>query len=234
MHPLIGITTYGQDDAGSYTLPAEYVASVRRAGGIPVLIPPGEENLAELCDRLNAFILAGGGDIDPALYHGQPHKSVYMVNSDRDQMEMALARELIRRDIPTLAICRGMQILNIALGGTLHEHIPDTFGEQLNHRLPPRNPTPHEVVVERESYLAAVVGKEKLTGASWHHQAVKHVGEGLRVAATADDGVIEALEIPDHHWFLAVQWHPELTSADNPRQQQLFNALVEQAKLTIQ
>ena len=131
MPPLIGLTTYGLDESGRYTLPSEYVSAVRRAGGIPVLIPPGENNVAEVIDRMDAVILAGGGDIDPSAYGGQPHEMVYMVDRTRDQLEIHLARRLVQRDKPTLAICRGAQILNVALGGTLHTHLPDVFGDQV-------------------------------------------------------------------------------------------------------
>ena len=128
MAPLIGITTYGVDQAGNYSLPEPYIAATRRAGGMPVLIAPGETQLEELLTRLDGLILAGGGDIDPATYGGQPHSAVYMVDPERDATEVALAKAVVQSGLPTLASCRGAQIVNVALGGTLYEHIPDVFG----------------------------------------------------------------------------------------------------------
>ena len=226
MPPLIGLSTYGCDDSGRYSLPAEYVSAVRRAGGMPVLIPPGENHVAELIGRMDAVILAGGGDIDPYAYGGQPHETVYNVDPARDQLEIDLARRLVQQDKPTLAICRGAQILNVALGGTLHTHLPDVFGEQVMHRLPPRIPTPHDVEVEPDSRLAAILGQTSLAPMSWHHQGICQLACGLRVVSRAPDGVVEAVEMPEHRWLVAVQWHPEMTAVTDPVQQQLFNALV--------
>jgi putative glutamine amidotransferase len=226
MIPLIGLTTYGRDEAGSYTLPSEYVSAVRRAGGLPVLIPPGETNVAQVIDRVDAVILAGGGDIDPVTYGGNHHPAIYMVDGDRDRTEIDLARRLVQRDMPTLAICRGAQILNVALGGTLHEHIPDRFGQQVRHRLPPREPTPHAVEVEPKSRLAGILGQTSAAPMSWHHQGMNELAGGLEIVSRAPDGVVEAVELPEHRWLVAVQWHPELTAAVDPGQQRLFDALV--------
>jgi putative glutamine amidotransferase len=228
--PRIGITTYGIDQQGSYTLPAEYVSATRRAGGIPVLIPPGETRCDLLCEHLDAIILAGGGDLDPATYGGQQHPSVYMVDAHRDTMEIAIARRVIESRLPTLAICRGAQVVNIALGGTLHEHLPDLFGEEVQHRLPPREPTPHRVIVQADSALGRLLGKTEFEAASWHHQAINEIGSQLRVVAHAPDGVVEALEMPSHRWLFAVQWHPEITADTDPIQQRLFDSLVAAAQ----
>src|SRR5262249_760423 len=149
--PLIGITTYGRDEQNRFLLPAEYVDAVRRSGGIPVLLPPGEANLHELLARLDGFILAGGGDLDPALYGGRHHETIYMVDSERDQSEIALAQEIVALRVPTLAICRGAQVLNVALGGSLIEHLPDVVGETIAHRLPPRQPSQHPVRIKPAS-----------------------------------------------------------------------------------
>ena len=224
--PLIGITTYGRDERNHFTLPAEYVEAVDRAGGIPVLVAPGSRDVGELLSRLDGVILAGGGDLDPALYGGAPHETVYHVDRERDESELALAREVVASGKPTLGICRGTQLLNVVLGGTLHVHVPDVFGESVLHRLPPRAPTPHAVEVEADSRLAAILGATSFEAASWHHQALCDVAAGFRVVARAPDGVLEAVEIPDHAWCIAVQWHPELTARDDPTQQRLFDALV--------
>lgn len=230
MVPVIGITTYGLDDDSNYTLPAQYISATRRAGGIPVLIPAGETQFELLYDRLDAVILAGGGDIDPTAYGGSQHPQIYMVDAERDRMEIGLATQLIERRIPTLAICRGAQIVNIALGGSLYEHLPDEFGDEVHHRLPPREPTSHGVNVQPDSQLATILGCDLLESASWHHQSIKAVGTQLRVVARASDGVVEAVEMPGHPWMIAVQWHPELTAERDHTQQRLFDALVEAAR----
>lgn len=226
--PLIGVTTYAQNENGEVTLPANYVASVRRAGGIPVLIAPGETNAGELLDRLDGLILAGGGDIDPNCYGcDDVHQTVYMLNADRDQTELELARCLLERRFPTLAICRGIQIINVALGGTLHQHLPDEVGEVVLHRAPPREPTPHVIDVCAGSRLAKLMTATTVETMSWHHQAIHEPAMELRVVATAPDGVIEAVEHVDHEMLLAVQWHPELTSHRDAVQQRLFDQLVQ-------
>ena len=229
--PLIGITTYGRDEKNHYSLPAEYVESVRRAGGIPVLIPPGEDLLQELLSLVHGLILAGGGDIDPRCYGGKQTEATYMVDEERDKSELALVRAILESEKPALGICRGTQVINTALGGTLIEHIPDEIGETVEHRLPPREPAEHEVVVETGSLLAEVLGQSPVVVASVHHQAIRKVAPMLEVVGKALDGTIEAVEMKGHPWLIAVQWHPELTSAGDPIQQRLFDALVQSTKI---
>ncbi|MFO0944562.1 MAG: gamma-glutamyl-gamma-aminobutyrate hydrolase family protein [Planctomycetota bacterium] len=228
--PLIGITTYGRDESGKFALPAAYVDAVRRAGGIPVLVPPGEPNLDALLARLDGWILAGGGDLDPEHYGGEAHPTIYMVDPERDGSELALAKRLTEGTQPTLAICRGSQVVNVVLGGTLHEHLPDVVGEEVLHRLPPRQPTKHAIAAEPGFRLSAILGEKNFESASWHHQAVDKLGSGLDVVARAPDGTIEAFELRHHPWLFAVQWHPELTAAEDPVQQRLFDGLVRAAK----
>lgn len=225
--PIIGITTYARDEGGDFKLPTEYVDAVRQAGGIPVLIPPGEPHQTQLLDFLDGFILSGGGDVDPVLYQGQNHETIYMVDHERDHSEIEFTRQAVSRNVPTLCICRGIQVLNVALGGTLIEHLPDAVGNQIAHRVPPRNPTEHPITIEPDSKLAQIMGQTEVTTASWHHQAVRQPAPGLQVVAHAPDGTIEAVEMPDHPWLIAVQWHPELTATADPGQQRLFDALVE-------
>jgi putative glutamine amidotransferase len=152
-----------------------------------------------------------------------------MLDPERDSSELELARRLVKLELPMLNICRGIQVLNVALGGTLIEHLPDEVGDDILHRAPPRLPTEHPVSVEPDSRLAQVMGRTEATIASWHHQAVRQLAPGLRVAAMATDGTIEAVEMPDHPWLIGVQWHPELTAIDDPSQQKLFDGLVEAA-----
>ncbi len=232
--PLVGITTYPQNDRGRYELPDEYVACVRRAGADVVLLAPGAgvDGVVGLLDRLDGLVLAGGGDLDPATYGGTTHETVYSLDAARDTDELAIVHEVLARAMPTLAICRGSQVLNVALGGTLHPHLPDVVGETVIHRdaeaiergLP--GPVPHEVSVEAGSLVAEVMGATEVTPMSWHHQAIDRLGEGLRAVAWAPDGTVEATEHESHRWLASVQWHPELSAESDPTQQRLFDALV--------
>lgn len=224
--PLIGLTTYGRGENNRYSLPAEYVDAVRRAGGIPVLMPPGEQAPNDWLESLDGLILSGGGDIDPERYGGEQHETLYNIDHERDAFEFALLEQAMARRMPLLCICRGMQVLNIHLGGTLYEHLPDAYGEEVAHRAPPREPTPHALHIVAGSQLAGLLGREQVEAASWHHQAVKTLGRALVPVAYAPDRLIEALELPGYPWLVAVQWHPELTAASDPLQQGLFNAFV--------
>ncbi len=224
--PLIGITTYGRAPDNRYSLPAAYVSAVQRAGGQPVLIPPGSDQPARYLDSLNGLILAGGGDIDPVHYGGARHATLYGIDLERDRLELVLAREVLRRRCPTLGVCRGMQVLNVALGGTLIEHLPDEVGEDILHRALPRDPTPHTVRIEAGSKLAAISGVTEVKPMSWHHQGIRKLAGCLRAVARAPDGTIEAVELPGQPWLVAVQWHPELSAHEDPTQQRLFDALV--------
>jgi putative glutamine amidotransferase len=225
--PIIGITTYGRDEDNRFRLPCLYVDAVRRAGGVAVLIPPGDESDEEILAVVDGVILAGGGDVDPALYGGKKHETIYSVDAERDKCELAMARHLAGSGVPTLGICRGHQVINVALGGTLYEHLPDVVGDRVVHRLPPREPTEHPILVADESRLAAVLVENNFSAASWHHQGIHKLAAGLSAVAQAPDGTIEACELHSHPWFFSVQWHPELTAHASPTQQRLFDALVD-------
>jgi putative glutamine amidotransferase len=241
--PLIGITTYPPGRDGSFELPQEYVHAVRRAAGEPVLVPPGTADdpvdVDLLLGRLDGIVLAGGGDIDPESYGGPGHETVYALRPERDRDELALARAVLDAAVPTLAICRGLQVVNVALGGSLVVHLPDVVpgpdAGGVLHRLEPEqlrgraNPTPHEIRAEPGSVVAEAMGADTAEPMSWHHQAVDRLGDGLRVVAQAPDGVVEAVELDGTPALLAVQWHPELTAAVDPTQQRLFDVLVRRA-----
>jgi len=233
-NPIIGITTYGRDENKRFSLPAYYVDAVRRAGGIPVLIPPGEADLPALLSMTHGVILAGGGDIDPEHYAGTSHETIYLLDPERDKSELALARILVNQDLPLLGICRGSQVINVALGGTLIEHLPDVVGEDVLHRAPPRQPIAHEVRIDPKSRLAGIMGQTIIVPMSWHHQAIRQLAPSLRVVACAPDGTIEAVEKPDHPWLIAVQWHPEITAANEPEEQHLFDELIAAAQRRMQ
>jgi len=230
--PIVGITAYGRE-AGprgiQFSLPTAYVDAVRRGGGLPVVLAPGEADPQACLEALDAVVFAGGGDIDPQLTGGG-HDTNYAVDAERDRFELGLLAGSLEREVPVLAICRGLQLLNVARGGTLHAHLPDVFGEGVAHRVPPLDPVQHTVRLEAGAGLGRVFEAGELEIASWHHQAVDRLGEGLRAAAFAPDGVVEALELEGAPFVLAVQWHPELQDEPGSPQLGLFQALVELAR----
>jgi putative glutamine amidotransferase len=234
--PTIGITTYGpaapaEGDLPLFSLPTGYVNAVVAAGGTPVLLVASAQPAGEVLEILDGLIIAGGGDIAPDAYGGRAHETIYMVNPARDSFELGLVRAALERPaLPVLGICRGMQILNIALGGDLTPHLPDEFGDAVAHRLPPRVPTTHAVRIERSGAFAEIFAEPELPVCSWHHQAVRTLGKGLRPMAHAPDGVIEAVSLDGHPFALGVQWHPEMQAAEDPRQARVFEALVARAR----
>lgn len=227
--PTIGIGTYHRNGEGSYGLPGEYVDAVRRAGAIAVLMPPGEPRPAEWLASVDGLILAGGGDVDPQRYGSARAETADAVDEERDELELALIRSALETRLPTLAICRGLQLLNVALGGTLVEHLPVVLDGSELHRTPPRLKTTHPVDVDSGSRLARLLGAARIEGVSWHHQAIDRLAAGLHVVARAPDEVVEAVELDGHPELVAVQWHPEMTAASDPAQARLFDALVADA-----
>ncbi|HWQ15484.1 MAG TPA: gamma-glutamyl-gamma-aminobutyrate hydrolase family protein, partial [Roseiflexaceae bacterium] len=159
-------------------------------------------------------------------YQGAEHDTLYGLDPARDSTELRLTRLILERRFPTLAVCRGMQLINIVLGGSLHVHLPEVYGEAIAHRAPPREPIPHSIEIAADSRLARQLGATRTEIVSWHHQAIDRLGAGLRAVAWADDGVIEAVELDGFERLIAVQWHPELSAECDPRQQALFDALV--------
>jgi putative glutamine amidotransferase len=226
--PVIGITTYltraswGVWDVDAALVPAVYVDVVQRAGGSAVLVPPGDHT-DEILARVDGMIFSGGSDIDPELYGHDPHPETFGIVSERDRFEVELLRAALERDLPVLAICRGSQVLNVALGGDLVQHLPDVVGDE-KHKHTPGEFADHDVKVERNSRLGAIVG-EHTPVKSHHHQGYGRIGDGLREVAWAEDGTVEALEDPDARFTLGVLWHPE-ESEDAA----LFEALVAEAR----
>jgi len=227
--PIIGITTYGRNEAGEFHLYTSYVDAVRRAGGIPVLLPPGEKHPDYLIQWIDGLILTGGGDIDPDRYSGDFHPSIYKIDPERDSFELDLAQRATQADIAVLGICRGMQVLSVASGGKLLPHVPDQFGTAILHREEQLCPIRHPVELVPTSHLAHIVGTSHLEVVSWHHQAITTVPPGWQAAAYAPDGLIEAVEHRAHPWAIALQWHPELSSAQDPLQQRIFDAFIRAA-----
>lgn len=223
----IGVTTYRREREGRerFTLPAAYVDAVRAVGSVPVLLAPGEEAPEEVLAELDGLVLSGGGDVDPS-FSGAAHGAVYGTSAERDRFEIALARHAVQLGTPTLAICRGLQVLNVARGGTLHAHLPDVVGDKVSHRASQLEATTHPVKVAGDCALGETLGARSLPLVpSWHHQAIDRLGDGLRAVAWADDGVIEAVELVGAPAMLAVQWHPELDMAARAPGRRLFEAL---------
>ncbi|MBI4315321.1 MAG: gamma-glutamyl-gamma-aminobutyrate hydrolase family protein [Chloroflexi bacterium] len=237
MPPLIGITIHpaaAPDRDVLDTLLDSIVQCVERAGGLPLLIPLGlsEPTLRALYARLVGLLLSGGGDLDPARYHAGPHPAVGGVDVERDRVELILAQWAAAdtEDKALFGICRGTQVFNVALGGTLYRDIGEHPGAQKHTFYPglPFDYRSHEVKVEEDTVLAHTLGLPVLTVNSLHHQAVRHVAPGLRVAARAPDGLVEAVEIPGRLFAVAVQWHPE-SLPDAPEMRRLFEAFVQAA-----
>ena len=230
--PLIGITTsvLKDEDTGNKYLSVymSVVKAVEQAGGLPIAIPCNieEATLREFYNVVDAVLLPGGGDIDPARYSAEKHPKTGSINLLRDESEIMLVQWAADDDTPFLGICRGQQVLNVALGGTLVQHI-DT---DIEHYLPKqRTYLAHEIDIESDSLLAKIVGSTTTTVNSIHHQSVEDVAQSLRVVALSPDGVIEAVEIPGHRFALSVQWHPEDITEHEPMMR-LFEALVDAAR----
>src|SRR5262245_14179328 len=228
--PLVGITTYVTDtsfgawEAECALVPVDYVRAVERAGGRPRLVPPSEEAVDETLDVLDGIIFSGGNDLDPALYEADPHPETDAVQEERDRGEMALLTAALERDMPVLAVCRGSQVLNVARGGDLVQHLPDSLGQD-EHRPVRGEWAEHSVRLEPESRVGSVLGGQTPVK-SHHHQGYGRIGEGLRVTGWAEDGTIEALEDPSKRFAVGVLWHPE-----EGEDVALFEALVEEARL---
>jgi gamma-glutamyl-gamma-aminobutyrate hydrolase PuuD len=188
-------------------VPADYVRAVEQAGGRPLLVPPSADGLEETLDAVDALIFSGGSDLDPDLYGQDPHPETFGVHEERDRAELALLEAALARDMPVLAICRGSQVLNVARGGDLVQHLPDVVGDE-KHKHTPGTFADHDVELEPGTKLAAVLG-HRAPVKSHHHQGFGRVGDGLRVAAHAEDGTVEAVEDPSHRFALGVLWHPE-------------------------
>ena len=210
--PLIGVTTYHRDRRGRqrFHLPTSYVDAVRAVGGAAVLLPPGDADPGRLLDAVEGVVFAGGGDVHPSRFDADPHPMSYAMCEERDAFELALMEAALSRGMPTLAICRGAQLLNVLLGGDLIGHLPDHVGEEVVHRGSQEQHARHGVRLAPGSRLAEIYDADRIEVASWHHQAVGRLGRGLTPVAWADDGVVEAVERPESPNLFAVQWHPEI------------------------
>jgi len=234
--PLIGITTYRHSHEQGFpliTITEAYVQAVSQAGGCPVLIPLGipEQQIHGILSRLDGALFSGGGDVDPARFGGEHHPEVNFVDIDRDLIEIQLIQEVIHAGKPFLGICRGIQMINVALGGTLYTHIPDQLQGAIHHPYidgKPRNYLAHTVQVKAETLLFNILGQSHLNVNSMHHQGIDQLAPGLLASAFAPDGLVEGVELEDHSFGVAVQWHPEwLTTQESMRG--LFKKFIEAA-----
>ena len=227
--PIIGVTTYltlarfgvWEDDAA--LIPAAYVRAVEAAGGRALLVPPSMQGIEETLDRLDGVLFSGGSDLDPEIYGQETHAETNGVVPERDRAELALLQAALERDMPVLAVCRGSQVLNVARGGDLVQHLPDVVGDE-KHKHTPGVFADHDVDLVSGTRVQQILG-DRAPVKSHHHQGYGQLGQGLREAARADDGTVEALEDPSRRFALGVLWHPE-AGEDFA----LFEALVEEAR----
>jgi len=232
MSAIIGITSGTErrsDDAPVSFLSNAYIHAIIESGGIPVLIPAAlsDAGWKTIHSRVDGILFSGGGDIDVGLFAGTPHPSVHSVDASRDALELSLLRAVAEHGKPFLGICRGCQVMNVGLGGTLYTHLPDQLPGALEHDQAEegRSSLSHEVQIAPGSILSGILQDTDIRVNSHHHQGIWEVGAGLRVAARAPDGLVEALELPDHPFGLAVQWHPERLP-DEPHAKRLFSRFV--------
>ena len=227
--PVVGITTYltparfGAWEEEAALIPAAYVNAIEAAGGRPLLVPPSTEAIEETLDRLDGLLFSGGSDLDPELYGQEAHPETNGIVPERDRAEIALLRAALERDMPVLAVCRGSQVLNVALGGDLVQHLPEIVGDE-KHKHTPGEFADHDVDLVTGTRVQEILG-DHAPVKSHHHQGYGKIGDGLREAARAEDGTIEALEDPSRRFAMGVLWHPE-AGEDFA----LFEALVAEAR----
>lgn len=236
-YPIIGVTTYNQENKSGFPISAvmhKYISAIGDAGGAVVLLPSGmtERALVSTMGKLNGVLFTGGGDVDPSFYHSKDHHNLKLVDTNRDITEITLAKSVALFGIPFLGICRGLQVLNVAFGGTLFSHIPSQFPNAIKHDYnsgTERELLVHDIKLETDSQLMQIMDEEKFRVNSLHHQGIKDLAQDFRAVGFSPDGLIEAIELPTHQFGMAVQWHPEWLTK-YPSAKRLFTAFVEAAK----
>jgi len=226
--PVIGITSVHKESYGNNQLAFNYSSAVEWAGGIPLVIPSLEDrdNIKELVSFFDGLLLSGGGDPDPCIFGQEPFPQQGEIEPHRDKLELLLVEESLKRDLPLLGICRGMQVINIAAGGTLYQDLRQRKNRLKHMQQAPRWYSTHKVSLARESKLAFIMGMEVFRVNSFHHQAVARVAPGFTASAYAQDGVVEALEHPGKNFVLGVQWHPEAMWSRDKNMLKLFEHLI--------
>jgi len=233
--PLIGVTASYDECKKAYTLNENCVKAIRDVGGIPVVVPliDDELYLRILAKRLDAMVFSGGVDVDPLMFKEQPHRKLGRICPLRDVVEVFLVKEMVKLQKPILGICRGMQVMNVALGGSLIQDIPSHFPKSIKHQQDaPREHATHEIeIIDSYSLLSDIFCKPTVMVNSYHHQSVKDIADKFKATAKAPDGVIEAIEIKEKGVFcMGVQWHPEEMYHNSPKQRRIFEYLVDAAK----
>jgi putative glutamine amidotransferase len=230
--PIIGIgadvhvTPGKRDRAFAYTT---YVDALRAAGALPVVLPPQPENALQILETLDGLVLAGGFDCDPSVYGEEPHPTVEPMDTRRQENDLALAGAARQLGVPTLGICLGLQVMNVAAGGSLVQDIDSQIGTPIRHASEPENRVRHDVTIQPGTRLGSILRELHMNVNSSHHQAIRNVAEGFRVTAQAPDGIVEGLEDPQLPFYVGVQWHPEDMPGENSASR-LFAAFVEAAR----
>ena len=230
LKPLIGVMPLWDDDKESVWMLPGYLEGIRQAGGIPVILPFTSENdeleqLAKMCD---GFLFTGGHDVSPELYSEKPVDDSVICCKDRDEMESWYLKYAISSDKPLLGICRGIQFINAALGGTLYQDLPTQHSSGINHhQKPPYDIPVHTVSIVKDSPLGKLLDTEQLSVNSYHHQAVKDLSPRLKAMAISTDGLIEAVFMPEHRFLWAVQWHPEFSYLTDINSRKIFKAFID-------
>jgi len=226
MKPIIGITPYFTDDQ-KYSLNSPYVASLLACGVTPIILPYDPESIPAYLKMISGLLLSGGGDIDAPYFNQERHEKAGAPTIARDEFELALCREAVKMDMPVLGICRGEQVLNVALGGDILQHI-EAGGHQVSER---RTEYIHSIKLTADSKLRAIVGHDEIQVNSIHHQAVgSKLGEGVSVSAVSPDGIIEAIEVASKKFVIGLQWHPEELATKDPNHMAIFRAFTDAAR----
>lgn len=237
-HPIIGVTpSAGNNSLGvrTYSVAADYTKAVQQAGGIPVILPLHISEIEPLLDSLDGIVFSGGGDIEPSMFRQEQHQTTDGIDEERDTFEIALMNAAFTRDIPILAICRGVQVMNVARGGDLIQDIPSQVSTDMKHNQRAEGSGEHDIfqtakVTAGDNPVTSALGEGVVRINSFHHQSLGDVAPDLQVAATSDDGVIEAVYAPGQSHAVGTQWHPERLAAEHAEHQALFDQLIEAAR----
>ena len=236
--PLIGVTPSASVNIlgiRTYTLAIDYTQAIERAGGIPVILPLHIADIDMLLECIDGIVFSGGGDIDPAIFDQERHETTESIDAERDAFEIALIEKAFARDVPILAICRGIQVMNVAQGGTLIQDIPTQTDADAEHAQRRVGVGEHDLfqsatILEGDNLVSAAMGAGLVNINSFHHQALGDVASSLEVVATSDDGIIEAVYAPEQTFVIGTQWHPERLAAEHTEHQALFDRLVQAAR----
>lgn len=233
MKPIIGLTSARIDSR--FAVHEKYIEAIDRAGGVAIIIPSNDRESETYINMIDGILFTGGFDVQPSMYNAKANPKLETTDSIRDSSEYKLFHAAMSKQMPILGICRGMQIINVLLGGTLHQHVPDVYGDKIPHRyikagdssaeLTSSSFITHSVQVVKGSILNSISG-DKLDCVSSHHQSLDRLGKGVKVVATSDDGVVEAIEIENYKKLVAVQWHPEQSALVDTKQQALFDNFI--------